>query len=525
MDIGEEVGGLISESGAETTSESDFSRSSPPTKRKKLKHLNRKNKKMEVHTMPTIEELQNAMFAVKKLRARLRNLEEKNEKYEKEVGEKTTEIKNLKRKVRRAQAFSRSNDKTQEENEKCFITIQSNISEISKSLSDFKSEIGQDLKNSRKSWLKTNSEILDDIKSSLDEKFTKTEDFGRDLLNQLMQKRKTDQENENEIKNLNDTIENLKQENSELKSTVKVLTNLKNTATSNEVEDLKNKLEQANEKIADQQSEHLISMEKCQKEKEHLEAKLARSDKTIEAQYKDLSKALDLIGINSKKMENIHANLKQAEEKHAQEIKTIVDKNNELTTTINKLKTLGRNLKKKNEKYENVVGEKNSEIEKLMKTCDEHSNSLAKCQEENENLEVELARSNASSSKAFFDNKCEELSTSLKTNQELVQENQTLKRNCKSHSNSLAKSKEELKNLQESLIEANSKKAIQSKERQILENQMNILMDLMKIPNENRKFHQLRQEIENLMVKYIREKECAENLATNFPIDSRVTDK
>ena len=450
-------------------------------------------------------------------------MEEKNEKYEKELGEKTTEIKNLKKKLKRAQAFSRSNDKTQEENEKCFIMIQSNISEINKSLSDFKSEIGQDLKNSSKSWLKTNSKTLDEIKSSLNEKFIKTQDFGLELLNQLMQKRKTDQENENEIKNLNDTIENLKQENSELKSTVKVLTNLNYTETSNEVEDVKNKLEQANEKIADQQSEHLSSMEKCQKEKENLEAKLARSDKTIEAQYKDLSKALDLIGINSKKMEMIHANLRQAEEKHAQEIKTIVDKNNELTTTINKLKTLGRNLKKKNEKYESEIGEKNSEIEKLMKTCEEHSNSLAKCQEENENLELELARS--SNSNAIFDNKCEELSISLKTNQELVQENQTLKRNCKSHSNSLAKSKEELKNLQESLIEANSKKAIQSKERQILENQMNILMDLMKIPIENRKFHQLRQEIENLMVKYIREKECAENLATNFPIDSRVTEK
>ena len=169
MDIREEV---ILESGAETTSESELSRSSPPTKRKKLKHLNRKSKKME---FLTIRELQDAMSTSKKeLRTRLRNLKEKNEKYEQELGEKTTEIKILKKKLKRAQAFSRSNDKTQEENEKCFIMIQSNISEINKSLSDFKSEIGQDLKNSRKSWLKTKSEILDDIKSSLDEKFIKT---------------------------------------------------------------------------------------------------------------------------------------------------------------------------------------------------------------------------------------------------------------------------------------------------------------------------------------------------------------
>merc|ERR1712020_58426 len=59
------------------------------------------------------------------------------------------------------------------------------------------------------------------------------------------------------------------------------------------------------------------------------------------------------------------ANSKQATEKHAQEIKTVVDKNNLLTTTVNKLKTLGRNLKEKNEKYEKEVEEKSSEIEKL----------------------------------------------------------------------------------------------------------------------------------------------------------------
>merc|ERR1711894_841287 len=48
-----------------------------------------------------------------------------------------------------------------------------------------------------------------------------------------------------------------------------------------------------------------------------------------------------------KSQQEHQANLKQAEEKHAQEIKTVVDKNNFLQTTVNKLKTLGRNLKEK----------------------------------------------------------------------------------------------------------------------------------------------------------------------------------
>ena len=71
------------------------------------------------------------------------------------------------------------------------------------------------------------------------------------------------------------------------------------------------------------------------------------------------------------------ANSKQATEKHAQEIKTVVDKNNLLTTTVNKLKTLGRNLKEKNEKYEKEVEEKSSEIEKLKEEVKKAQESAA----------------------------------------------------------------------------------------------------------------------------------------------------
>ena len=236
---------------------------------------------------------------------------------------------------------------------------------------------------------KTHSESLNEIISNLNEKFKTSHELELKL-GQFRQKSKTD---DNEIISLNDTIEKLKQRNSELKSTVKILTSL-NSDSSNEVEGLKNKLEQVNKKIANQLSEHLISMEKCQKEKENLEAKLATSNKS-------------------------------------------------------------------------------------------------------------------------FGNKCEELTMSLKVNQELVEENDKLKKNYE----------KELKNLQENLMDANSKKTIQSKERQKLENQMNILMDLMKIPKEKRNFCLLREEIENLISEHIKEKECAENLATNFPmLNSTSTD-
>ena len=335
-----------------------------------------------------------------------------------------------------------------EEDKKFFTRIQSDLSEINKSLMNL-SGMGRDLditkeniknlaslvvmsQNEIHELKNTNSETLNEIKSNLNEKFKTTREFELEL-GQFKQKSKTD---ENEIKSLNDTIEKLKQENSELKSTVKILTNL-NTDSSNQVEGLKIKLEQAHEKTTNQLNEHLI--------------------------------------------------------------------------LVNRYNKLATRLKEKQDKYVKEVGEKNIEIEKIMKTCEEGSNSLAKCQEEKENLEVELAKSNEN-----FGNKCEELTTSLKTNQELVQENEKLKKNCEEQSNSLAKSKEEFKNLQENLVDANSKKTIQSKERQKLENQMNILIDLMKIPEEKRNFHQLRQEIENLMSEHIKEKERADNLATLF---------
>merc|ERR1712223_2009690 len=78
-----------------------------------------------------------------------------------------------------------------------------------------------------------------------------------------------------------------------------------------------------------------------------------------------------------KSQQEQEANSKQAAEKHAQEIKTVVDKNNLLTTTVNKLKTLGWNLKEKNEKYEKEVGEKSSEIEKLKEEVKKAQESAA----------------------------------------------------------------------------------------------------------------------------------------------------
>ena len=44
-------------------------------------------------------------------------------------------------------------------------------------------------------------------------------------------------------------------------------------------------------------------------------------------------------------------------------------------------------------------------------------------------------------------------------------------------------------------------------------------MDLMRIPEKNRNFLELRDGIERLQFEYIEEKERADNLATNYPLD------
>ena len=55
-----------------------------------------------------------------------------------------------------------------------------------------------------------------------------------------------------------------------------------------------------------------------------------------------------------------------------------------------------------------------------------------------------------------------------------------------------------VENLVEQLTQSETKLSIQSNEREELENQMNILMDLMRIPEENRNFLELRNRIEKL---------------------------
>ena len=42
----------------------------------------------------------------------------------------------------------------------------------------------------------------------------------------------------------------------------------------------------------------------------------------------------------------------------------------------------------------------------------------------------------------------------------------------------------------------------------------------MNVPEENQNFYQLREKIEELKSEYIQEKERADNLAANFPLNS-----
>ena len=83
---------------------------------------------------------------------------------------------------------------------------------------------------------------------------------------------------------------------------------------------------------------------------------------------------------------------------------------------------------------------------------------------------------------------------------------------------------EEFENLVERLTQAETNFSIQSNEREKLENQMNILMDLMKIPEEKQNFLELRNTIEKLQSDYIREKERADKLSSKHPRDVMVQD-
>ena len=74
---------------------------------------------------------------------------------------------------------------------------------------------------------------------------------------------------------------------------------------------------------------------------------------------------------------------------------------------------------------------------------------------------------------------------------------------------------EEFENLVEQLTQAETNLSIQSNEHEKIENQMNILMNLMKIP-------ELKNGIEKLQSDYIREKEKADKLSSMLSIDVMV---
>ena len=76
-----------------------------------------------------------------------------------------------------------------------------------------------------------------------------------------------------------------------------------------------------------------------------------------------------------------------------------------------------------------------------------------------------------------------------------------------------------VENLVERFTQSETKPTTQSNECEKLKNQMNILMDLMGIPKENRTFLELRNSIEKLKKDYIEEKERADNLAAHYSLD------
>ena len=74
--------------------------------------------------------------------------------------------------------------------------------------------------------------------------------------------------------------------------------------------------------------------------------------------------------------------------------------------------------------------------------------------------------------------------------------------------------KNEMDDLQEKLDQKNQKLAIQKGKCDKLENQQNILMQILNIPENERNFGTLREALENLKNDYVVEKERAEHLAT-----------
>ena len=101
------------------------------------------------------------------------------------------------------------------------------------------------------------------------------------------------------------------------------------------------------------------------------------------------------------------------------------------------------------------------------------------------------------------------LSTHYKQLYELALENENLSNQCKNHSRLLEVKQKEVENLKELLTQANTTLSIPS-------NQIEILMDLMKLSGNNRNFCELRNRIEILQSHLIKEEdENVDNWGSN----------
>ena len=106
------------------------------------------------------------------------------------------------------------------------------------------------------------------------------------------------------------------------------------------------------------------------------------------------------------------------------------------------------------------------------------------------------------------------LSTHYKQLYELALENENLSNQCKNYSRLLEETQKEVENLKELLTQANTNLSITS-------NQLEILMDLMKLSGDSRIFWELRNRIELLQSHLTREDdENVDNWESTYPMDN-----
>ena len=195
-------------------------------------------------------------------------------------------------------------------------------------------------------------------------------------------------------------------------------------------------------------------------------------------------------------------------EMHKQEILSILTVKNgsfsDMKQEVRYLVNLKEALVNEKENNENEIKKAKNELQDCQRNCSKLTSEMLEFKHKNEDLMKN--NQDAKNNQEFLTD----------ANTKLLSDKAKMELEGKKLEKSILESKEKLKELMEKIEQKNQKLSLQKGKCDEFEMQQNILINLLKVSDDQQNFLGLRENIENLKQDYINEKERADNLSLNI---------